>query len=217
MPRSAVVIGATGLVGGFLVRQLLDDSLYERVVTFARKPLGIGHPKLVEKSFPEGDFASLEMAESDFFSCLGTTIKKAGSKEAFWHIDFELPMEFAKLAKARGVQHFLLVSAIGADSRSLFFYPAVKGKLEEAICSLNFPSTTIVRPSLLLGPRSEYRRGEKIGEGLMSILNPVMFGPLRHLRSVRAQDVAACLIHAAKKSRPGVHIIESGDICKKQS
>lgn len=212
MSRIAVVIGATGLVGGYLVRQLLDDPGYSMVITYARKNLGIHHPKLVQKPFPTPGSPMRDVTGEEFFCCIGTTIKKAKSREAFRVIDFEVPLAFAKAAKAAGVSHFLLVSSVGADSKSPFFYPRVKGELEDAISQLDFSSYTVVRPGLLLGPREEFRLGEKIAGGIQALIDPLLLGKLRAFRSVSAKDVARCLVDAAHHPQKGRRVISSGDI-----
>jgi uncharacterized protein YbjT (DUF2867 family) len=212
MSRTAVVIGATGLVGGYLVRQLLDDPAYSTVITYARKNLGIHHPKLVQKPFPIPDSPIRDVTGDDFYCSIGTTIKKAKSREAFRIIDFEVPLAFAKSAKEAGVSHFLLVSSVGADSKSPFFYPRIKGELEDAIGQLDFPSFTVVRPGLLRGPREEFRLGEKIGGVIQAVIEPILLGKLRDFRSVPAQDVARCLVEAAHHPQKGRRIISSGEI-----
>ena len=212
MGKTAVIIGATGLVGSFLVRELLGDSAYSTVMAFARTPLGIKHPKLIENPFPSHDAFPATIKGEDFFCCLGTTIKKAKSREAFRAIDFELPLSFAKAAREGGVSHFLLVSSVGANSDSPIFYARVKGDLETAIEQIGFPAYTIVRPGLLLGPRKEFRLGEKIGSAIQEMINPFLLGKLGDYRSVSAQDVAHCLVDAARCPPQGRHIISSREI-----
>jgi len=203
---SALVAGATGLVGRELVRQLATSD-YERVSALLRR---------VPAEFPSrvtpivADFDHLEriagqLAADDVFCALGTTIKTAGSRDAFRRVDHDYVVAVARVARERGARHFLLVSSLGADQRSRVFYSRVKGEVEAAVQALGYPSVTIVRPSLLLGERSEFRLGE-------SLMKP--FGPLmpRRYRPVHARAVATTLIRAALEPRPGVRIIESREI-----
>jgi uncharacterized protein YbjT (DUF2867 family) len=212
MEKTAIVIGATGLVGHYLLDLLLQDPSYRTIITFARRHIDRDHPKLVQKGFPSADRLLQEVKCDDLFCTLGTTIKKAGSKESFRQIDFDLPLSFAKAACQNGTKHFLLVSAMGAQSKGPFFYGRIKGQIEEAIIQVGFPSCTIVRPSLLLGPRAENRRGEKIGEKVLGVLNPLLVGPLADLRPVHARDVARCLVKAAQSPPDGSRIILSSEI-----
>jgi uncharacterized protein YbjT (DUF2867 family) len=139
------------------------------------------------------------------FCALGTTIRQAGSQERFRQVDYDYPLAVARLGLARGARHFLLVSALGASAASRVFYSRVKGELEDAVIALGYPSTTIVRPSLLAGERAEPRRGEEIGKRL-AFLVP------RRYKPVPGAAVAATLVRAAREARPGVTIIESRDI-----
>ena len=212
MEKTAIVIGVTGLVGQYLLDLLLQDPAYQTIITFARRHLDKDHPKLVQKGFPTADRLLQEVKCDDFFCTLGTTIKKAGSQESFRQIDFDLPLSFAKVARQNGTKHFLLVSAMGAQSNGPFFYSRIKGQLEEAIMQMGFPSCTILRPSLLLGPRAEYRLGEKIGERLLGLLKPFLVGSLADLRPVHAQDVARSLVKAANCPPDGSRIIRSAEM-----
>jgi uncharacterized protein YbjT (DUF2867 family) len=210
---SALVVGATGLVGRECVRQLLAADDVERVVTLARRELPAEVRALPGASRLEAhvvDFDTLEASAPAFtvstiFCALGTTIRQAGSQERFRQVDFDYPLAVARLGLARGARHFLLVSALGADASSRVFYSRVKGELESAVIALRYPSTTIVRPSLLVGERAEPRRGEEIGKRL-AFLVP------RRYKPVSGGAVAATLVRAAREARPGVTIIESRDI-----
>lgn len=217
MPKRAIVIGATGLVGRAVVDLLLRDPHYESVTIFTRQRIAQSSPKLLQRDFPKGAPRSADVQADDFFCCLGTTIKKAGSQAAFRDIDFGLSFSFAQAARVAGVNHMLLVSAMGADSHARIFYSRVKGALEAAIEDLHFPAFTIVRPSLLIGPRQESRLGEKYGDLLLKVLRPALRGPMRHLRSVEGRDVAACLVAMAQNPSPGKKIILSGDIPRRSS
>lgn len=205
--RRVLLAGATGLVGGECLRLLLDDPAFSSVTVLVRRPLGFTHPKLIELVV---DFDRLETTADRFgtdsiLCALGTTIKQAGSRESFRRVDYEYPVSIARLGRSRGASHFLLVSALGANSQSRVFYNRVKGELEATIRQIGFPTLTIVRPSLLLGPRKKPRLGEEIGK-LFGFLLPSRMKP------VEARQVAATLVHAAKAARPGTRVIENADI-----
>jgi uncharacterized protein YbjT (DUF2867 family) len=157
------------------------------------------------------DSASLLKAD-DVFCCLGTTIKKAGSQEAFRRVDFTFAYEAAQLAANNGAAQFLLVSALGANANSSVFYNRVKGETEDAIAALPFVSVSIFRPSLLLGERAEFRLGERIAEPVMKALSFLLIGSLRKYRAIEARTVAAAMIEVAKAQPKGVNVYESDRI-----
>ena len=207
--RAVLIVGATGLVGGECLRLLLDDPTVSRVVALARRPLpaSVKSPKL-EACLT--DFDRLVEQTSLFrvqqvVCALGTTIHQAGSPGRFRDVDYGLSLEVARMAASQGVKHFLLVSALGADPRSFFFYSRVKGELEAAVGKLPFRSLTIVRPSLILGDRREQRLVEELGKRLAFLV------PERY-RPVEARDVAAALAAAGRGDAPGVRIVESHEI-----
>jgi uncharacterized protein YbjT (DUF2867 family) len=204
-----VLAGATGLVGSECLKLLLADPGVARVVVLARRPLGDApaSPKLAAHVV---DFAHLEahadlLAADQFICALGTTIGQVGSKERFHAVDYGMPLALAKLAAARGVRHVLLVSALGADASSRVFYNRVKGELEEALSALPLRSLSIVRPSLLLGDRREFRLGESIAQRF-AFLVPGKYAP------IRARDVAAALVRLAAEDAPGRRVVESAEM-----
>lgn len=207
--RSTLLVGATGLVGAECLALLLADPAVARVVVLARRTLeGVSaSPKLVAHVV---DFDHLE-SQADLFTadqmicCIGTTIGQAGSKERFRAVDFGIPFALAKLGAERGVRHFLLVSSLGAGAESRVFYNRVKGELEDALSALPFRSLSIVRPSLLLGDRREFRLGERIAQRL-AFLMPGKYA------AIRARDVAAALVRLAKEDAPGKRIVESAEM-----
>ena len=192
--RSALVVGATGLVGANLVKLLCDSDEYVAVTVISRRPLDYFHPKLIVtlREFDQIADSDIEFAH-EVFCCLGTTMKKAGSKEQFEKVDFEYPMTIAALAKNRGVGHFIVISAMGANEKALAYYSRVKGKLETALTSMDFPQLSIVRPSLITGARGEFRFGEAFGEKALNVLNPLLIGPLKKVRSIPAQQIALAM------------------------
>jgi uncharacterized protein YbjT (DUF2867 family) len=203
------VIGATGLVGRECVTQLAARPEFERVTAVARRalPNDLQSPKLrtVVMEFDRLDEHVDTFRASHVFCALGTTIRQAGSPERFRQVDFGYPLRVAELARAAGARHFLLVSSVGASAASRGLYLRVKGDLEAAIVALGFPSVTVVRPSLLLGDRKEFRLGEEIARRL-SWAFP------RKYRAVHVRDVARALVIAAVEDRPGVRVIENPEI-----
>jgi uncharacterized protein YbjT (DUF2867 family) len=205
---SALLLGATGLVGSATLRLLLADNAFTRVVALARRPIeGIARPKFETRI---GDLEKLDTVADAFavqtvICALGTTIRQAGSRERFRAVDHDIPLAAARLAKARGVKHLLYVSSIGADPRSRNFYLRTKGELEEALKGVGLPRLTIVRPSLLLGHRAEFRLGERLGQLFAFI-------PMGRYTAIQADDVAAALVHLAKEEGLGVRIAESDEL-----
>lgn len=192
--RSALVVGATGLVGSNLVKLLCDSDEYVAVNVISRRPLDYFHPKLVVtlREFDQIAESDIEFAH-EVFCCLGTTMKKAGSKEQFEKVDFEYPMTIAALAKHRGIGHFIVISAMGANEKALAYYSRVKGKLEMALTNMDFPHLSIVRPSLITGERGERRLGESLGARALDVINPLLIGPMKKVRSIPAQQIAMAM------------------------
>jgi uncharacterized protein YbjT (DUF2867 family) len=209
--RTAIVAGSTGLIGSHILSQLLADARYGKVIALSRKALPISHPKLqivavTLDSLP--DVAPTLIAD-DWFCALGTTIRQAGSQEAFRKVDYDYPLALGKQAAASGAKQFLLVSAIGASSASSIFYSRVKGEVERDLCQLGLPRLHVFRPSLLMGERTEHRRSEKLWGVLMKGLNPLLLGRFRKYRAIQATDVAAAMIRAANRlGKPGIHMYE---------
>ncbi|MFL6558760.1 MAG: oxidoreductase, partial [Bacillus sp. (in: firmicutes)] len=149
---------------------------------------------------------------TDVFCCLGTTIKKAKSKEAFRKVDYEYPIEAAKIASVCGVEKFLIITAMGSNVKSKIFYNQVKGEIEESLGKLILPSVHIFRPSLLLGERTEFRFGEKIAANTSAVINALMVGPLRPYKAIEASNVAAAMAAVAESGKSGVNIYPSHEI-----
>ena len=207
-----LLAGATGLVGRECLRLLLHERAVARVVAVVRRPLPAASYSARAAELDERvvDFERLEaepeLARVDAIVCaLGTTIKQAGSRERFRRVDHDYPLTLARMGVAQGARHFLLVSALGASAKSRVFYNRVKGELEDAVLALPYRSITIVRPSLLLGARSERRLGEEIAKHF-AWATPATWAP------VQAHAVAAALVGALLADEPGHRIIESKDI-----
>lgn len=212
--RSALVLGATGLVGGHVVRGLLEEVAYDRVVVLSRRPICMAHPKLDERQV---DFDRLEEAGEAFavdeiYCCLGTTIKRAGSQAAFRRVDHDYPLAAARLGLAAGAKRYLLVSAMGADPRSSVFYSRVKGEVEQAVAGLGYEAVQIFRPSLLLGHRLEFRLGEQVAAVLMRAAAPLMLGPLARARAIEGRTVAQAMIRVALQEPVGVRRYQNDEI-----
>ncbi len=209
---TALVVGATGLVGGECLKILLAGSDYERVIALTRRPLKQQHPRLTEMVV---DFDKLEELEpfpaADVFCAIGTTIAKAGSQADFLKVDFEYPRIIAERSAAAGATQFLLVSSVGADPQSSNFYLRVKAQLEKAVAARPFESVHFFRPSFLIGQREEFRLGETLGAA-SRVFQFALVGKLRKYRPIRATTVAAAMAAAARKAEPGRHIYHYDDI-----
>jgi uncharacterized protein YbjT (DUF2867 family) len=199
--KTAIIIGATGLIGKLLVNKFLDDSRYYTVKVFARKSSGINNPKFEEYivNFDEMENWKEHIIGDELFSAMGTTIKKAGSKEAQYKIDVIYQYEFAKAAAENGVKNYFLVSSAGANAKSKFFYMRMKGELEEKVKLLPFNKIRIFRPSLLLGERPEKRFGEKAAERILKIVVPI-FPFLKNQRPIEGEKVARVMIGSANET-----------------
>lgn len=213
-PRSALLLGATGLVGGHVLDLLLDDPAYGSVLAIGRRPAAREHPKLRQETLDFArvrDFADRVRAQ-DVFCCLGTTLRAAGSREAFRRVDLDYPRMLAEAASRNGAERFLLLSALGADPRSSIFYNHVKGEAEDAVRTLPFQEVVILRPSLLLGAREEHRPWEALAQTVVPRLSFLLAGPLRNYRAVEARTVARAMVRAAKAGGRGVRVLEGSEI-----
>jgi len=212
---TALIAGASGLVGSHLLEQLLASPEYDRVIALVRRPLALAHPKLVPVV---ADFTALEKVTADLrcddaYCCLGATIKQAGSRENFRAVDHGAVLAVAWAAQRGGAQRFFLVSSLGADAASRFFYNRVKGETEEALEVLGFSTLGIFRPSLLLGPRREFRLGERISAGILWLAEPLLLGRLRQYRAIPAEVVARAMLRCSfGRQGQGVLIFRSDEI-----
>lgn len=207
--KTALVLGATGLIGDLLTRRLVESSVYERVKVLVRKPLLWQHPHLQETQFDFDRPNGLLTRADDVFCCLGTTMKKAGSRGAFRKVDYQYPLDVARLSLSNGAQQFAIVTAMGADTDSTFFYNRVKGEVERDLTALRFPTLLIFRPSLLLGNRNENRFGERLAEGAMRLLSPLI--PAKY-KGVEASKVANAMLTTMQQGLTGKHVYESDQL-----
>lgn len=212
--KRALVVGATGLTGGHLLRILLHDANYERVNIFVRRKMPVEHAKLQQTIVV---FDNLQAYQSHFdvdeiFCCLGTTIKKAGSKENFRKVDYTYPVELAEIAKANGVQKYLVISSLGADADARNFYLQTKGALEEKLKGFDFEQLIIVRPSLLLGKRQEFRFLERLAMISMRVFGFLLVGSLKKYRAIEAEKVAWGMVYLAGHASGKVKVVESDEL-----
>ena len=212
--RTALVAGGSGLVGGHVLRQLLEDPDYDRVTALTRRNLALTHKKLVQRvvDFDQlalvGDFPRVH----DVFCCLGTTIRQAGSQDAFRKVDLTYVAELGRMAVRHRASQFLLVTALGADPSSRMFYNRVKGEAEAAVRRLQFDGIQIFRPSLLLGARAQRRPAEWIAQVLSPLLGWMLVGPLARYRPIKAATVARAMVRIAREAPRGPHVYESDAI-----
>jgi uncharacterized protein YbjT (DUF2867 family) len=210
MSRTALVAGASGLVGGQLLQLLLADGAYARVVALGRRQVAARHPKLEQRVVDFGTldtFSDMPRAD-DVFCCLGTTIKAAGSQAAFRMVDHDYVLGFARVGRRAGARQLLLVSAIGADPASRIFYSRVKGEVETAVRQLPYEGIQIFRPSFLMGDRADVRLADRVALPLARALAPLLFGPLRRYRPIHAADVARAMVQVAKEAPRGPNVFE---------
>lgn len=213
--KTALIAGSTGLVGGEVMRILAASRYYDAIRILSRRP--VEPPDARFKTVVVRDFDKLsdhqpELSAGDVFCCLGTTMKKAGSRDNFRKVDLEYPLALADLAIKNGSQKFLLVSAIGANRNSLFFYNRVKGEVEDGLREKPFKSLLIFQPSLLLGEREESRFAEAFSQKVFPLFSAALQGSMRKYRAIKASDVALAMVNAAKMEYEGVHVFDYAKI-----
>lgn len=212
--RTALVAGASGLVGSQVLRLLLEDPTYSRVTVLARRELPLSHKKLEQRiaSFDRlaqiADFPRVH----DVFCCLGTTMKQAGSPDAFRKVDFTYVVELARVAVRHRASQFLVVTAVGADPQSRILYSRVKGETEEALRRLQFESIQIFRPSLVVGARAQGRPAERVAWLLGLLVAWAFVGPLSKYRPIKAETIARAMVRLAREAPRGTHVYEWKEI-----
>lgn len=209
--KTAVIAGATGLIGKRLLEELLQSPRYASVIALTRRPLALQHPQLrnVVTDFQQPGSVLTDVVPHDVFCCLGTTMAKAGSKEKFYEVDFQYPLNLASATRALGAKQYLLVSAVGADAHSKIYYNRVKGQTENAIREVGFDALHIFRPSLLLGPRPEKRAGEDIAKVVYKIFS---FAIPPKYKAISFEKVAEAMLVFAARDMRGTFVHESRDL-----
>lgn len=212
--QTALLVGATGLVGGHCLRFLLESDYYGKVTVLTRRKLPLEHEKLEQHVI---DFNALErnaglVKADDIYCCLGTTKKKSPSEESYYQADFTYPFETARLGLANGAEHYAIVTASGASSRSSFFYYRTKREIEKAVSKLGYKGVYIFRPSMLVGQRGEERKWEEVSGNFGQKLSFLLVGPAKKFRPLEARAVAFAMAHVTRQRRPGVYLFESEEI-----
>jgi len=208
--KTAIVLGATGLTGSLLLERLVADEQYSSIRVFSRRTTGNTSPKVQEYI---GDVLQLESFSKDFtadvvFCCIGTTSGKTKDRKLYHDIDFGIPVKAARMVKENNIPCFVVMSSIGANSKSRVFYTRTKGEMEEAVLSQGIPHTYILRPSLILGARNERRITESIGGALFRAAGFLMKGRFRKYRAIESDTIAAAMVHL-EKEKPDLRIISS--------
>ena len=220
MQRIAVILGATGMVGGELLKLLLEDKYFDLIRVAGRRAVGISHERLEEHIIDMSDVDALKpviSGSSVVFVAIGTTMRKVrGDRQLYRTIDFDIPVNAAKLASEAGVSSFGLVSAVGADPNNAYnFYIKLKGVTEETVIEQGVPQTVIVRPSLLMGKRAEHRPAERFAQWVWPYVNPFLSGRWTRYRGISAVDVARAMIQSVKTGETGVLIFEYDQMMKR--
>ncbi len=206
--KTAIILGATGLTGSFLLQMLLKDKRYKKVKIFSRKTAGIKDEKIQEFLV---DLLKLGDQSSDFladevFCCIGTTKAKTPDKEVYRKIDYGIPVSAAELCKKNNIGTYIVISALGADTESGIFYNRIKGQMENEVVSMGIPKTHILQPSLIGGFRKEKRPGEWFAKKVFLILNTILTGPYLKYRSIYPQTIASCMVWLANNTCEKVKI-----------
>jgi len=214
MPKTAIILGATGLTGGMLLQQLLEDDRYEKIKLFSRNSVEINNPKIEEHLI---DLFKLEEHKDKFtgdevFCCVGTTKKKTPDHNTYTKIDRGIPVTAARLCKANSIDTFLVVSALGANPKSRVFYNRIKGKMEKEVLEQEIKNTYILQPSLITGERKESRSFEKVGKVMLNFINPFFLGTLRKYKSISAESIVRAMVAIANKPELDVERIPSDEI-----
>lgn len=211
--KTAIILGATGLTGGILLKKLLDDRRYSKIKLFSRSSIGVKNDKIEEHLI---DLFELEKYEAEFKAdevhcCIGTTQAKTPDDETYYKIDHGIPVTAAKLAKRNQIPVYSVISALGADPESRFFYNRTKGEMERDVLAENIPETYIFQPSLIGGKREEKRPFEAAWKKVMSVGDHLLVGPLKKYRSIHASKIADAMIYVANNKYAATRI-ESKEI-----
>ena len=213
--KTALLFGASGLVGSHLLNQLIKDTNYSKIKLFVRSVTEIIDPKveIIKTDFNNLQNYKEDVKGDDCFFCIGTTKKNSSDKDEYRRVELDIPKEIAKIAKLNLVNSFIFVSAIYANPNSSGDYVKFKGLVEEELKRLNFPKLALMRPSFLMGDRKEKRVGEKIGIFVFKLLSPLLLGPFKKMRPIHAETVAKAMIKAANENLEK-NIFESNEIAE---
>lgn len=214
--KTAILLGASGLIGGYCLQYLLETDAYDTIRVVGRRKLDLKHEKLEQQvvNFDRLEEYRSQLRGNDVYCCLGTTMRRAGGKKAFYKVDYTYCYESARIAAEEGASQFLLVSSVGADVDSLFYYTRVKGELEAAVKELSFWSVHIFQPSILLGQRPENRWGEQLAGVIGKRIDKVTGGMLSKYRPIEAEVVAKAMVSAAQGLQRGIFTYPSGYLQK---
>ncbi|MFK7833779.1 MAG: NAD(P)H-binding protein [Winogradskyella sp.] len=214
MKKTALILGASGLTGSYVLQKLIADERYDTIKLISRSKLK-DQPAKVSQFI--GDLLDLEQFKTDFiadevYCCIGTTKSKTPDKTLYKKIDYGIPVSASKLAKINGIETFLVISSIGADKNSTTFYTKTKGEMEQDVLKQNIKNTYVLRPSLIGGQRHEKRTLEHMGLKFFKVIQPLLIGPLKKYRIVKAETIATAMIHLANSNQQQTNIINSEDI-----
>ncbi|MFN4233947.1 MAG: NAD-dependent epimerase/dehydratase family protein [Bacteroidia bacterium] len=214
MSKTALIAGASGLVGSYCLEYLLQSKIHDKVICITRKTLPNQSPYLQQIIADANNLAETlsELKADDVYCCIGTTINKAGTQEAFKQVDYTYVKVLAEQLKNNGATSFAVVSSIGADAKSSNFYLRIKGEMENAVKACNYTKTIILRPSMLLGPRKEFRMGEAIGKVFMTTFSFLFVGKLKRYKAIEATQVAKALIHFTQEDFKGLKVVENEEL-----
>lgn len=214
MKKSAIILGATGLTGSYVLEQLLNNPEYSKIIVFSRRKLEIYNEKL---HVFECDLLSLEEQKEYFkadevYVCIGTTNNKTPNKKLYRDIDFGIPVTAAQLCRENRIDNIAVMSSLGANSKSSVFYTKTKGEMEESVMEMEIPNTYLLRPAMIMGPRKEKRVGETLGKMLSFMINPLLKGPLKKYRGIHAETIAKAMVNLCNGKSDLRKIIESDKI-----
>lgn len=213
MPKTAIILGASGLTGSILLEKLVNDDRYDCIKLFGRSRLDVDYPKLEQHVVDLFDLAehAQEFQGDEVYCCIGTTKKKTPDQDQYRKIDFGIPEAAVKLCAQNGISTFSAISSVGANPTSSNFYLKTKGEMEQAVLDQGIKHTYLLRPSLIVGNRGEKRSGEKFSIIMMGLFNPLLFGGLKKYRSIKAETIVDAMIHLAN-SDSDQKIYESDEI-----
>ncbi|MAW66250.1 MAG: nucleoside-diphosphate sugar epimerase [Flavobacteriales bacterium] len=214
MKKSAIILGATGLTGSYVLKKLLNNSNYTEIIVFSRRPLDIEDQKL---KVIECDLLNLEEQKDLFkadevYVCIGTTNNKTPNKKIYREIDFGIPVTTAQLCRENRIDNLIIVSSLGANSKSSVFYTKTKGEMEESVLEMEIQNTYLLRPSIIMGPRKEKRMGEALGKMITFLINPLLVGSLKKYKGIHTETIAQAMINLCNGKKYSKKIIESNAI-----